>query len=202
MLSQCFWCSGTRTLWSVMSLMTWPEARLGRLSVFLFTWQGQLLFWKSLNVSDNWWQNQNYKSVCWRLAHTCLCGTSNSDLWPSSMWEQIVPEADLMFDNLSGLSGSSQQSLGGAGLKGLRGGDGGGGRIKGFTVELKHRQRQEKRGLKNAPQLLDQLLVSASTSSSDWLRLKKCFHSVNLPAAWPHVTPSAGRRRGAQMVPI
>lgn len=71
-----------------------------------------------------------------------------------------------MFDNLSGLSGSSQQSLGGAGLKGLRGGDGGGGRIKGFTVELKHRQRQEKRGLKNA-QLLDQLLVSASTSSSD-----------------------------------
>lgn len=72
-----------------------------------------------------------------------------------------------MFDNLSGLSGSSQQSLGGAGLKGLRGGDGGGGRIKGFTVELKHRQRQEKRGLKNAPQLLDQLLVSASTSSSD-----------------------------------
>lgn len=51
-----------------------------------------------------------------------------------------------MFDNLSRLSGSSQQSLGGARLKGLRGGgDGGGGRIKGFTVELKHRQRQEKR---------------------------------------------------------
>lgn len=82
-------------------------------------------------------------TVSWR--HDGVLGQRPAfDLWPSLVWEQTVPEADLMLNKTMRRSYSSQQSLRETGIKGLRGSGGENRRwrtswrrkVKGFRAQI------------------------------------------------------------------